>query len=69
MDDFGLESKFSYFGIPPSQSNLIEPGKRPLSSMSPTILIDSNNNVKMIIGAAGGTKITTAIAFVRQYLQ
>ncbi|XP_043484623.1 scoloptoxin SSD14-like isoform X2 [Leptopilina heterotoma] len=64
MDDFGLESKFSYFGIPPSQSNLIEPGKRPLSSMSPTILIDSNNNVKMIIGAAGGTKITTAIAFV-----
>lgn len=66
MDDFGLPSQLSYFRIPPSKNNFIEPGKRPLSSMSPTILVDPNGDVKMIIGAAGGTKIITAIAFVRE---
>ncbi|XP_012285801.1 glutathione hydrolase 1 proenzyme [Orussus abietinus] len=64
MDDFGLPSRHSYFGLPPSRSNLIEPGKRPLSSMAPSVLVDQNGGAKMAIGAAGGTKITTALAFV-----
>ena len=38
-------------------NNIIEPNKRPLSSMSPTIVFDKNNNVKMVIGSPGGKSI------------
>ena len=38
-------------------NNIIEPNKRPLSSMSPTIIFDKNNNVKMVIGSPGGKSI------------
>lgn len=64
MDDFGIPSKISYYSIPPSPNNYIAPKKQPLSSMVPSVLVDRDGDVKMVIGAAGGTRITTAVSQV-----
>ncbi|XP_050099867.1 glutathione hydrolase 1 proenzyme-like [Anopheles aquasalis] len=62
MDDFASPGLQNYFGLPGSKANFIRPYKRALSSMAPTIVTDAEHNVKLVIGAAGGTKITTAVA-------
>jgi gamma-glutamyltranspeptidase/glutathione hydrolase len=62
MDDFsvrpGIPNKFGLVG---SQANAIEPGKRPLSSMTPTVLRQGGNTVTMVIGSPGGPRIITAV--------
>lgn len=54
----------NYYELVASPANYIEPGKRPVSSMCPTIIVDKQGNVEMILGAGGGTRITTAVSQV-----
>lgn len=60
MDDFSNSKAPNSYGLHPSQYNYPEPGKRPLSSMSPTILVDKDGNTRLVGGASGGPRIITA---------
>ena len=40
MNDFSIPGHVDDYGIPPSPYNWIEPGKKPMSSMSPIIILD-----------------------------
>lgn len=64
MDDFSTPGKTNGFGLRPSPANFIAPNKRPLSSMCPVIVLDENNDVIFIAGSAGGSKITSTVAYV-----
>jgi gamma-glutamyltranspeptidase/glutathione hydrolase len=52
LSDFNFKIEGNLF-----KNNIVEPKKKPLSSMSPTIIFDKNNNVKMVIGSPGGKSI------------
>ncbi len=60
MDDFSARPGTpNVYGLVGAEANAIEPGKRPLSSMSPTI-VDTKNSVT-ILGTPGGSRIITMV--------
>ena len=62
MDDFSAQPGVpNAFGLVGAQNNAVAPAKRPLSSMSPTIVLDENDSPVMTLGAAGGPKIITQV--------
>jgi gamma-glutamyltranspeptidase/glutathione hydrolase len=61
MDDFAAKPGVpNMFGVVGGDANAIEPGKRPLSSMTPTI-ITKGGKLFMVTGAPGGSRITTGV--------
>ena len=61
MDDFSAQPGVpNVFGLVGAESNAIAPGKRPLSSMSPTIVLKDDRPI-LTLGAAGGPKIITQV--------
>ena len=65
MDDFAAEpGKPNQFGLVQGEANAIQPGKRMLSAMSPTIVLGRDGKLLMVVGAAGGPTIITAVTEV-----
>ena len=63
MDDFtGKVGAVNAMGLVQGEANAIAPGKRMLSSMTPTIVLDSLGAPLLVTGAAGGAYIITAVA-------
>ena len=62
MNDFSIPGITNAFGYLATPANFPALGKRPLSSMSPTIVEHlSNHTLYFAVGAAGGSKIVTAV--------
>ena len=60
MDDFTLKANApNQFGLVQGSANAIAAGKRPLSSMAPTVVL-KDGAVKMVVGSPGGPRIITA---------
>lgn len=70
MDDFSTPGRPNAYGLHPAESNYIFPNKRPLSSMSPTMIFDASGEkssnddlgkLMMVLGASGGPKIISSV--------
>ncbi|HXV77777.1 MAG TPA: gamma-glutamyltransferase, partial [Candidatus Polarisedimenticolaceae bacterium] len=61
MDDFSVKPGVpNIYGVVGSHANAIEPGKRMLSSMTPTILLE-DGEVAIVVGTSGGSTIFTSV--------
>lgn len=61
MDDFATRpGEPNAFGLVQGEQNAVEPGKRPLSSMTPTVVVGADGRPELAVGASGGPFIITA---------
>jgi len=62
MDDFAVKpGEPNLYGLVQGEANAIAPGKRPLSSMSPTI-VERDGRVLLVLGSPGGSRIISTVA-------
>lgn len=63
MDDFTSKPGApNMFGLIQGEANCIAPGKRPLSAMTPTVVLTKENKLFLVLGARGGPRIITTVA-------
>ncbi|KAG1456588.1 hypothetical protein G6F56_006795 [Rhizopus delemar] len=60
MDDFSIPGIPNNFGLYPSIYNYAEPGKRPLSTITPTVIENEDNTLDLVVGGSGGSQILSA---------
>lgn len=62
MDDFSIVSGVpNVYGLVGGRANQLAPGRRPLSSMTPTVLREGGNRVSMVLGSPGGPRIISSV--------
>lgn len=62
MDDFSIKPGLpNAYGVIGGRANEIQPGKRMLSSMTPSIVLDNDGWVDMVTGSPGGSTIITTV--------
>ncbi|MEO5817449.1 MAG: gamma-glutamyltransferase [Gemmatimonadaceae bacterium] len=65
MDDFAAQpGTANMFGLVQGEANAIQPGKRMLSAMSPTIVTDRDGSLLLVLGSRGGPRIITSTSEV-----
>ncbi|CAA0806403.1 Gamma-glutamyltranspeptidase 1 [Striga hermonthica] len=67
MDDFSMPQPKGTKNpgvFPPAPNNFVEAGKRPLSSMTPTIIVNKDGTLRAVVGGRGGSNIIGAVAEV-----
>lgn len=65
MDDFATApGKPNLYGLVQGEANAIAPGKRMLSAMTPSIVLDPKGEVHMVVGTPGGPRIITMVYHV-----
>jgi len=67
VEGFLLNNQLTDFSFSPTQDrfpvpNRVEPGKRPRSAMSPTMVFDKDNNLEVVVGSPGGSRIVSYVA-------
>lgn len=67
VEGFLLNNQLTDFSLHPSPNNRpamnrVEPKKRPRSAMSPTMVFDKDNNLLLVIGSPGGSRIVSYVA-------
>ncbi len=62
MDDFATApGKPNMYGLVEGEANAIVPGKRMLSAMTPSMVVDSSGNLLLVVGTPGGPTIITQV--------